>query len=276
MEQFFKFLGDYLNTILFNWYGIILVITGLVDLVERTFDKKTTIPAWVRTVALISVFLLAQMFAYKDLKENYDKATIENATLKGEKTGLQGKLSAEQSKNENLEKQVKEQPKVIYRDQASKVSAPPTINSLFVEARAVCSFRDPINIPGSIARMGAIDLNSFFDGPSGKAYLHALDQATFQRTEEEGKASTVLRYDLPSNSSLTGQPISSLSNYNYMRISLWALNYERVTRCPFVELTLRLNGKDIFRKQITSLPPLSVPNANQYIDVPTKEIKLSQ
>jgi hypothetical protein len=72
MANFISFVGDYLYAVFFNWYGIVLLITGAVDLIERTVEKKWQIPPSLRVAILVSVFLIAQMFAYKDLKEKYD------------------------------------------------------------------------------------------------------------------------------------------------------------------------------------------------------------
>jgi hypothetical protein len=130
MEALLGFISDYLKTVLFSWYGIVLAITGLVDLYERIFDKKARIPGRVRTFALVSIFLVAQIFAYRELQQKYDISSAENAALTKEntelvkeKTELLTKLSNQESQVTALQKQLKDQPKVVYRE-AAKMPSP--------------------------------------------------------------------------------------------------------------------------------------------------------
>jgi hypothetical protein len=81
MANFISFVIDYFQTVLFNWYGILLVIAGALDLFERIFNKKPTIPTWMRTTVLISILLVAQMFAYRDLKVKYDTTAQQQEPL---------------------------------------------------------------------------------------------------------------------------------------------------------------------------------------------------
>ncbi|HEY2989326.1 MAG TPA: hypothetical protein VGL11_16460 [Candidatus Binatia bacterium] len=73
METALSVLWDYFYTVFFNGYGILLVITAAVDVVERTVEKKTIVPIWVRIAIYAFVFILANVLAYKDLKEKYDQ-----------------------------------------------------------------------------------------------------------------------------------------------------------------------------------------------------------
>jgi hypothetical protein len=72
VARFLSFLGDYFYTVFLGWYGIVVLIFGIVDLCERIFGWKMIIPTQLKVWALISIFIVAQMFAYKDLKEKYE------------------------------------------------------------------------------------------------------------------------------------------------------------------------------------------------------------
>ena len=100
MEKLLSFLGDYVFTVVFNWYGILLVITGAVGLYERIFERKIPIPVWLRTTILIFGLLLAQMFAYRDLQSKYDTVIAQNTTLEKENEGLKGKLAPQSDKTQ--------------------------------------------------------------------------------------------------------------------------------------------------------------------------------
>jgi hypothetical protein len=178
-----------------------------------------------------------------------------------------------------LEEKLREQSKV-YRESKSSSQpskpAPITIQSLLVEARAICSLRDALKLPNSIG--GAFfteTTNSFIEGPTGKAYLRPITDVRFQRLEEEGKASTVLRYDIPSNSDLIGKPVSSLGGYKRMQILLWALDYDKFTECGFLELTLRVNGSDVLRRSINERFSLA-PGQSKWIRIPLDGMRLPQ
>jgi hypothetical protein len=183
-----------------------------------------------------------------------------------------------QKDKDQLQAKLKEQPKVVYKDQPSKgpvARTPPTINSLFVEAMAVCSLRDPLKLPLTIGSQFPPGMGAFFEGPTGKAYLRNLYPVMFQRMEERDKAFTVLQFDLTNNSDLTGKPVSTLSRYDRLQINLWAIDYNAFTQCGFVELTLRMNGTDILREEIRNLPPTK-QDAYYQILIPVKKIQLPQ
>jgi hypothetical protein len=93
--------------------------------------------------------------------------------------------------------------------------------------------------------------------------------------EEEGKAFTVLRYDLPNNSDLVGQPVSSLSRYNRMVVNLWALHADAFTECGFVEVTLKVNVIDVFRHS-EAVRLVLVPDKTKWVGFSLKEMKLPQ
>jgi hypothetical protein len=154
----------------------------------------------------------------------------------------------------------------------------PVIYNLLVEARIICSLRDPHKLPNDIriTIFNEPSPSSYFAGASGKAYLRPLTEVRYRSLEEEGKASTVLRYDLPSNSDLIGEPISSLSRYVKFRINLWAIHYEDFQECGFLEVTVRVNGRDIFRRSFTQRLVLDVPDKTKWVEIPLNEMKLPQ
>jgi hypothetical protein len=95
--------------------------------------------------------------------------------------------------------------------------------------------------------------------------------------KKKAKHFTVLRYDLPNNSDLVGQPVSSLSRYNRMVINLWAVHGDAFTECGFLEVTLRVNGIDVFRH--SEAFRLVIPNNNRetkFVALSLKEMRLPQ
>jgi hypothetical protein len=71
-DNIVSFLGDYFHTVFWGWYGILVAVFALLDFSERVFGLKVTIPTYYKIIGLVSFFLVAQMFAYKDLKEKYN------------------------------------------------------------------------------------------------------------------------------------------------------------------------------------------------------------
>jgi hypothetical protein len=59
--------GRYLWIVFGNFWGIVIVLVGALDLWERLFDHKARIPAWVRIGVLVGVVFVAQGLAYENL-----------------------------------------------------------------------------------------------------------------------------------------------------------------------------------------------------------------
>jgi len=68
--QFVISIGHYLWIVFGNVWGILLLLTGALDLWERFFDRKTKVPAWLRATVFVAVVIVAQAVAYEQLAEN--------------------------------------------------------------------------------------------------------------------------------------------------------------------------------------------------------------
>jgi hypothetical protein len=68
--HFFTSIVHYLWIVFGNVWGILLLLTGAVDLWERFFDRKTTVPAWLRASIFVAVVIVAQAVAYEQLADN--------------------------------------------------------------------------------------------------------------------------------------------------------------------------------------------------------------
>jgi len=237
----------------------------------------------IRDVVIVTLTVWLGLFvlaAGKIIYEDYNELT----SLRNINQQLRASNGQLIKERDQLQEKLKEQPKVVYREskiptQPSRPVEPTKINNLLVEARVICSLRDPVKLPNNIA-MSIFDemssLTSFFEGPMGKAYLRPITSVSFQRMEERSKAFTVLRYELPNNSDLIGEPVSSLSRYVTMVINLWAIHYDDFTECGFLEMTLRVNGIDVLRRSLTIRLVLDVPDKTKWVGIPLKEMKLPQ
>lgn len=67
--EFVISIAHYLWVVFGNVWGILLLLTGALDLWERFFDRKTRIPAWLRAAIFVAVVFVAQAVAYKQLAD---------------------------------------------------------------------------------------------------------------------------------------------------------------------------------------------------------------
>jgi hypothetical protein len=128
-------------------------------------------------------------------------------------------------------------------------SSPAVVGSLFVEVRVTCSLRNPSNLPPDLAfAVLSNESGSYLESPQGKAHLRPITRVSYKRTEEEGKAIATLGYDLPPNSDLIGVPLSTMSRYTSVFVDLWGVSGNDFSSCNHLDLTLRLNGTDVYRR----------------------------
>lgn len=181
-----------------------------------------------------------------------------------------------ESKVQEQEAKLKEQPKTVFRDRIiGQPTEPAKIYNLFAEARVTCSLRDPIRGMPNTTEIVAPPGVGYLEGLKGKSYLKGPPNARWQRLSEEGKIFATMRYDLPSNSELFIEPISSLSNYKQAVIELWPMPNGSIKECVFLEFTLRANGTDLLRYAgAISIAP--VDNNPITATIPLKGMKLLQ
>jgi hypothetical protein len=265
-------------------FAILILLIGAFWVLRKEGWRAMTQHLVSTTAKIVSVPILAWLpfFIFHLLSTPYLRLTEEQERAdkaikadeeKDETISVQKKTIGE------LEARLKEQPKVVYSDSKSSPQAskptPTKISNLLVELRAVCTLRDPLKLPNSIGGAFFEKMTSFLEGPTRKVYLRPVTDVRFQRMEQESKASTVLRYDLPSNSDLIGEPVSSLSGYKRMVITLWAIDYNAFTECTFLETTLRVNGIDVLREPAT-IRLVLVPDKNKWVGIPLNAMKLPQ
>jgi hypothetical protein len=95
-------MGFYLHALLWNWFGILLAVDGVVALLDRLFGesverwlhRKPRIPAWSKIAFAVAVLFVAQYRVYQTVQE--DSATLrdDNAALRS----ALGSLQAQQPK----------------------------------------------------------------------------------------------------------------------------------------------------------------------------------
>jgi hypothetical protein len=125
-----------------------------------------------------------------------------------------------------------------------------TIQSVTAQIRLTCVLKDPTKLPENTLLSVGSGV-SYLEGLRGKAYLQSTGKYTYQRTEEEGRATAVEDYTAAPNSELIGQPVSTMAGYSTMVLSDAAVSEGRFTECVYAETTLRVNGVDVFRASLS-------------------------
>jgi hypothetical protein len=145
--------------------------------------------------------------------------------------------------------------KVLESRSCPKCSAPPiskseaqhpeTIQDIVATVRTTCVLRDPSRMPEDLPLM-VPDQDSYLEGMIGKAYMYSRS-ATFKRTEQEGTAISIENFRSVPNSDLIGMEVSKMTDYSSFHVSLASVGGGQFSRCTFLEVTLRVNGRDVFR-----------------------------
>jgi hypothetical protein len=119
-----------------------------------------------------------------------------------------------------------------------------TITSYVVETRISCLLRNPETLPEDVIMYGDPS-PSYIEGTLGKTYLRPLDGIQHHRTDEEGMAYTIQRYELPNDSSLIGRSVNEIENYSVLHFVLSGISGKTMKECRAMEVIQRLNGREI-------------------------------
>lgn len=197
--------------------------------------------------------LRSQISKLVDPKSRDDKiATLENRISELEKSSPKQK-----SQTTNTTAQVPAAPTV----------PPVEIMGLVVQVRSVCALVDPKIMPEDMA-MRVQSVPSYFEGAIGKSYLLS-SSASFKRTENEGNAFVLESYTPTPNSDLIGKPISFLLNYTNLHVEATAAANGSFKTCDFVEVSIDVNGREIYRHSETVNENVSGGHAF-FLNVPIK------
>lgn len=127
-----------------------------------------------------------------------------------------------------------------------QIAVPPeTIHDALAEVRITCTLSNPSIMPldKPLAIPGE---DSYLEGAVGKSYLQSRAHS-YKRAEEEGRAIAIENFKPPPKSDLIGRPVSALADYSALTIVDTSVSGGIFSECSFVEVTLRVNGRDVFR-----------------------------
>jgi hypothetical protein len=126
-------------------------------------------------------------------------------------------------------------------------SHPEVIGSFAIELRLSCSLRDPSRLPVDLVIHVPSD-STFLESQVGRVFLEVSNGVHYQRLDEEGMAYAVQFYQLPSNSSLLGQPLRTLLEYDRLRFSMDGVDGKNFKKCIGFELIVKVNGRETLRE----------------------------
>lgn len=122
------------------------------------------------------------------------------------------------------------------------------IESGLVEIGMTCSLRDVTKIPADKSFiLPRVANEDYLSGKNGNTYLQPEPSVIYKRAEDESNVFFTMRYTLPSTSDLIGAPISRILNYDSLRVDAWGAEGDYFSSCRGTEITLRINGNDIYR-----------------------------
>jgi hypothetical protein len=179
---------------------------------------------------------------HHDVTGRWQAVVKEKDQLKRGLTDRDNEIAALQKQVEDVKKTHRINPVAI------QVSAPAMLDSIHdvvAEVRLTCVLTNPNKMPDD-ELLAMSDEDSYLEGGAGKSYLQSQTH-TYKRAEEEGKAVSIEYFKVPPNSDLIGRPISSLANYSILHLINTGVSNGRFSECIFVEVTLRVNGSDVFR-----------------------------
>lgn len=125
----------------------------------------------------------------------------------------------------------------------------PTISTLTLLSRAVCTLRNPSSMPnGTVPTMAWLsnDRTSYLEGPRGRFYFQSNPSVPFRRAEEEGQAYSTQTFTLPPDSNLLGQPTSWLSEFTALHVELWSITGNNFSACSHAEFSMLMNGVQVY------------------------------
>lgn len=125
-------------------------------------------------------------------------------------------------------------------------AVPETVHDVLAEVRITCLLVNPSKMPEDKPFVVPSE-DSYLEGAIGKSYLQSRADS-YKRAEEEGKATAIEDFRSPPNSDLIGRPVSALANYSLLHVVDTSVSGGIFSECTFVEVTLRINGADVFRR----------------------------
>ncbi len=125
-------------------------------------------------------------------------------------------------------------------------SEPEKIHNASATVRVTCTLKNPSKSPGTTSTF-MTDAPSYLAGSTGRAFFQT-NSASYQRTEE-GAVVITENYAVNSPSDLLEQPVSALANYKSFHLAISGVSEKTFDTCIFLELTFRINGRDVFQTQ---------------------------
>jgi hypothetical protein len=236
--------------------------------------RDSVIPTIIGTVVLWSVLFGA--FVVKTVYDDHQNLTGRLRSVVNEKNDLRDGLNQRDEYIQRLkaiscptcpvDRRLGPQPSRV-------IVAPETIHEVLAEVRITGVLVNPSKIPDDYEFMAHSD-DSYLQGAAGKAFLHSR-AASYKRAEEGEKVITIQKFVLPPNSDLIGRPVSSLANYSLIHIEDSPTSGGVFSELTFVEVTLRVNGSDVFRHT----EALSFKMDSEHglaLTIPLKDMKLPQ
>lgn len=230
---------------------VTLVITlGVVSKLnaEKTFVehlKQSVVPTLIGFA--VPIVFLACVFMWKI-----------GSTVYADHRDMAGRWQNVVREKDNLKVQLKERDDYIARllgstltpakyPQPTRIPAvqmPEKIHNASATVRVTCTLTNPSKTPGTTATI-MTDAPSYLAGGTGRAFLQT-NSASYQRTEE-GAVVITENYAVNSPSDLLEQPVSALANYKSFHLEIPGVSRGTFDTCIFLELTFRINGRDVFQ-----------------------------
>jgi hypothetical protein len=219
---------------------IVLARSGLKEMLRRW---KENIGIGLISAAAVYIFLFGWSAVQTIYDEHHDNTGRWRAVV-NEKDALKVELKRRDDYIELLK--ARSCPACSNRHSISQPApSPETIHDVLAEVRITCTLKDSSRMPLDSAWKLPSE-ESYLEGAIGKAYLQSRTD-NYKREEEEGKVIAIEHFKPPPNSNLIGMPVSEFANYSSFRVVDTAVSGGFFSECTFAEVTLRINGNDVFR-----------------------------
>jgi hypothetical protein len=220
--------------------------------------------------------------AWLDQYTSAEGRLVVNANLQGQLESKDGQLASKDREISQLRRELEAKPKIIHdKPRGGAVlhevpSAPaPVISNMMVEVIGTCYLQNPMKVPEDLVLvLGDFEKTSYLSGISGKSYLHSISSVSYKKAEEEGKAYVIQKYDLPPSSDLIGEPVSKILEYNQMQLHLWGADGKDFDHCVLAEITMRINGVDVYRRATALKGDHIEPHSSLGIIIPLVNLKV--
>lgn len=189
-----QFIADYIGGLLWGWVGIVFLVLGLVDIIERSVEKTFTISRRWKVMSVLAILFIAQFLTYKDLRRDTDKKISEleqaNAVVATANEQQQVKVEERDKRIGDLEAQLHKLPIRIVLPPTQRNQGPaehqemPIMTGLRFSGKAVASpkpgvypygYEAVVQVESSIqpvwliiecdAELGEVRLNTSSGGP---------------------------------------------------------------------------------------------------------------